>query len=74
MTEYGLKVPHRINYRTRFWFTEKGWKEVGSVIMEELSILGANIKVKKRKNPKKSDVYYSDPYQVALLPTRKGKK
>jgi len=74
MTDYGLKAPYKINMRTRFWFTERGWERVGKVIMKELNSLGANVKVKKRKNPKMSDVYWCDSYQVALLPRKKGKK
>ena len=74
MSEEGLRVPDKINPRTRFWFTEYGWEMVGKKIAEDMNKLGAYVKVKKRKNPKKSDVYWCDPYQVALLPRRKGKK
>ena len=75
MAAEGLRVPKtNINPRTRFWFTEYGWKMVGKKIAADMNKVGAYVRIKKRKNPKRSDVYWCDPYQVALLPKRKGKK
>ena len=71
MAEEGLRVPNRFHPRARFWFTEQGWQKVGKKIAEDMNKLGAYTKIKKQKNPKKGDVYWSDPYQVALLSNKR---
>ncbi len=72
MNELGLKAPKHVNPRARFYFTERGWEEIGKKIVEKVIERGVNVKVIKKKNPKRSDVAYCDPYQVAVLP--KGKR
>ena len=61
----------RFSGRGRFWFTEKGWNERGRGIAAMLRRRGNDITVIRRKNPKKGDVCYCDPWQVVLLPTKR---
>ena len=73
--EMGLKAPNkRWKRQGRFWFTEAGWSEYGrewTAITEKLGLCPI---VKKRKEPKDSDVSYRDEWQVVLLPIEKGGK
>ncbi len=71
MDKLGLKAPKHVNPRARFYFTERGWEEIGKKLVEKANKEGFKVKVIKKKNPKRSDVAYSDPYQVALLPKSK---
>ncbi len=68
MTELGLKAPKHVNPRARFYFTERGWEEIGKKLLEKAHRVGIEVKVIKKKNPKRSDVVWGDPYQVAVLP------
>jgi len=72
MNKLGMRSPKKkVNPRARFYFTEKGWKEVGLVIVQEMREMGYYVRVEKKKNPKASDAAYFDSYQVALLPNRR---
>lgn len=55
-----------------FWFTERGWREIGRHVVAEAQKQGVKVRVLKRKNPPRSEVVYKDEWQVALLPHRKG--
>lgn len=68
MDNCGLPVPKgKINQRARFYFTEFGWREVGRHIYAQAFEDGAQPKVIRIKNPKKSAAVYQDKYQVAIL-------
>jgi len=67
--ERGLLGPRKknINQRARFYFTEKGWQEIGRYLFSDAKRRGLNPRIIRRKNPKRSAVVYADSYQVALL-------
>jgi len=68
MNLLGLKPPRKkINPRARFYFTEKGWDEIGRNLYDEIARQGYKPKIECRKNPKRSDCVYRDAYQVAIL-------
>ena len=70
INETSLKAPDNVHKRSaRFWFTEKGWNDVGRGVSEELQRRGFYVRVRRKKNPRASDVLWCDPYQIALLPT-----
>jgi len=73
MTDMGLKPPKKknINPRARFYFTEKGWNEVGRKLFDLACEQHYHPKIIRLKNPKRSDVVYADPYQVAVLPNKR---
>lgn len=68
LNDLGVKPPKRMNNpRARFYFTEAGWNHVGKVVMEEINKKNYTAKIIKLKNPRPSNIYYSDAYQVAIL-------
>jgi hypothetical protein len=75
---FALNMPDIKNPRTRFYFTEKGWREVGRFVVAEARREGHRVRVWRRKNPLRSQVVYQDKLQVAILPrkgvARKGRK
>ncbi len=75
MNDRRLRAPKRLqNPRTTFWFTERGWEEVGKEICRQAMREGVAVKVLQRKNPKRSEVAWADAHQVALLPIQKKKE
>lgn len=67
----GLRAPaKKVNPRAKFWFTELGYNVVGKEIVRFLSLKGENVRVLKKKNPKRSDVAWGDAYQLAVLPIK----
>ena len=69
MSALGLKPPRRkVPPRTRFFFTEAGWKHFGEALMALARNKGLNPRIEKRKNPKASDIAYKDAWQVAIYP------
>lgn len=69
ITNPRLKAPEFENRRARFFFTEKGWRTIGQSIVSEAKRRGHLVQVIRRKNPAKSQVFYQDPDQVAILPS-----
>ena len=74
MDDKGLKSPKITNARTRFYFTERGWRQVGRFVAARAQQMGHVVKIIRRKNPPSSDVVYRDAHQIALLPRRRGQK
>jgi hypothetical protein len=70
MSERGLPSPHFDVPRARFYFTERGWREVGRYLAGEGRRRGLVLKVIRRKNPRRSQIVYRDALQVAILPQR----
>lgn len=70
---FNMNYPNVTNRRTRFYFTEKGWREIGKNVAANARKEGRVIRVIRRKNPDKSQIVYQDELQVAILP-RKNKK
>jgi hypothetical protein len=69
----GPSPKQRINPRARFYFTEKGWQQVGRVAARNLlkhRKQGVIVRVLRRKNPDPSQVVYEDELQVAILPRK----
>jgi hypothetical protein len=60
-----LKIP-----RSRFYFTELGWRRFGPQIVATAQRQGRTVRVIRRKNPRRSQIVYRDAYQVAILPDR----
>ena len=67
-----LPSPEITNPRTRFYFTERGWREVGRAVAAEARKRGHVVRVVRRKNPRRSRVVYRDALQVAILPPTPG--
>jgi hypothetical protein len=65
----GLQAPNISNRRARFYFTERGWQKTGRVVAAEARRRGEVVKVIRRKQPRRSQIYRDD-LQVAILPTR----
>jgi hypothetical protein len=63
-----VKYPELENRRVRFFFTEKGWREVGRAIVARAIREGHVVRVIRQKNPAKSQIFYRDLDQVAILP------
>jgi hypothetical protein len=79
LRETQLKAPGLENRRVRFFFTEKGWRNIGRQIVSRAILEGHVVRVIRQKNPGRSKVFYEDAYQVAILPPRlkgrwKGRK
>jgi hypothetical protein len=71
MADLHLPSPSRLqNSRTRFYFTERGWRRIGRRIAAEARRRGHTVKVIRRKNPRPSQIVYEDKLQLALLPNR----
>jgi hypothetical protein len=62
-----VKFPEIENRRVRFFFTEKGWREVGQAIVAKAVREGHVVRVIRQKNPAKSQIFYQDADQVAIL-------
>jgi hypothetical protein len=68
-----LRGPNRtLKQNARFWFTEKGWKEVGSKVMEACKKVGQRYRILKVKE-KAVNVVWEDVYEVAAQPIRRNK-
>ena len=74
MDAKGLQAPAIANPRTRFYFTELGWQRVGRFVAGRARQLGHVVKIIRRKNPRPSEIFYRDAYQLALLPSRLGRR
>jgi hypothetical protein len=74
MLALGLPWPSLTNPRARFYFTEKGWREVGRHVQAEARRRGHIVKVIRRKPPLPSQIVYADAWQLALLPARSGQR
>ena len=71
ITDPPLKIPKLENRRVRFFFTEKGWRDIGQSIVAEAIRKGHVVRVIRRKNPAKSQIFYQDIHQAAILPSRR---
>lgn len=72
MSDFGdLPAPAVTNERTRFWFTEAGWKKYGQGMLAAAYQSGRTWRLLKQKNPPRSAVIYRDKWQVALLPVKR---
>jgi hypothetical protein len=69
MIALGLKPPRKLvqNPRARFFFTDRGWRDIGRHLYSEARRLKLSPRIERRKNPKASEIVYGDTYQVALL-------
>lgn len=57
--------------RARFYFTEAGWKRYGRNVYAAARRRGHRIRLIRYKNPARSQIVYSDPFQVAVLPEKR---
>lgn len=67
---FALVAPDIQNAKARFYFTEKGWREIGKPVVAQARREGHRIRIYKRKNPTRSQVVYKDELQVAILPRK----
>lgn len=75
MDRLGIHPPARLdNQKTRFYFTEKGWREAGRRIAVEARDRGHAVRVIRLKEPHESQVVYRDEMQIAMLPSRRKKR
>lgn len=63
----GLRAPLIQNSRARFYFTERGWDQVGRFVAAHARKKGFLMRVIRRKNPPASQIVYQDALQIALL-------
>jgi hypothetical protein len=68
MEWHGLRAPTIAQPRARFYFTERGWAQVGRHVAAAARQEGHVVKVIRRKEPRRSQIVYRDTLQVALLP------
>lgn len=59
------------NKRARFYFTERGWHEVGQYVYPEAKRRGFVVSVIRRREPADSPVVFRDEWQVAILPDKR---
>ena len=67
---FDLDMPDIKNPRTRFYFTEKGWCELGKAIVAQARRDGVHVRILRRKNPLPSQIIFEDDLQMALLPRK----
>jgi hypothetical protein len=67
MNLHGLRAPRIQNPRARFYFTERGWNQVGRFVAREAREKGFVMQVIRRKNPTASQIVYQDEIQIAIL-------
>ena|SRR5438552_19076986 len=67
---FNLNAPAIRNSKARFYFTEKGWRELGKEIVARAQRKGHRVRVFRRKNPLPSQIVYQDELQVAILPRK----
>ncbi|KKQ98929.1 MAG: hypothetical protein UT24_C0030G0007 [Candidatus Woesebacteria bacterium GW2011_GWB1_39_12] len=67
-----LKAPN-LHGNFRFFFTERGWKEIGSDCASMLRKTGTRLRVLTIKE-KSVDVFYQDKYQVATRPRKRNSR
>ena len=67
---FNVRMPKLQNPKARFYFTEKGWEQVGKQIVAKARLEGRRVRVWRRKNPHPSQIVYQDELQIALLPRR----
>ncbi len=69
-----LRGPDRsIPFNTRFFFTEKGWREVGRHVVAECKRQGQEVRVIAVKEAS-VNVVWGDEYEVAAQPKPPGSK
>lgn len=66
-----IPFPRLDHPRARFYFTETGWKRYGRNVYAAACRRGHRIRLIRRKNPARSQIVYSDPFQVAILPDKR---
>ncbi|HVJ82884.1 MAG TPA: hypothetical protein VNC50_17580 [Planctomycetia bacterium] len=71
LDEAGVRFPGFDSRRTRFYFTEAGWRAAGRTIAARLRAAGHVVRVLRRKEPAASQVVFRDGMQVAILPGRR---
>jgi hypothetical protein len=71
---WDMKSPRLKHPRTRFFFTERGWRELGKAIVAHSRREGRTVRVVRRKNPRPSQIVYQDELQVAILPNKAVKR
>jgi hypothetical protein len=67
---FNLDMPEIKNPRTRFYFTEKGWHELGKAIVAQARRDGVHLRILRRKNPRPSQIIFEDDLQIAILPQK----
>ena len=63
-----LPAPELTNRRARFYFTERGWHDIGQHVLAEVLRRGHVVSVIRRREPADSQIVYRDDWQVAVLP------
>jgi hypothetical protein len=74
LSGFDMPYPDLQHPRTRFYFTERGWREIGKSIAAQARSEGHAVRVLRRKNPLPSQIVYQDELQVAILPNKGGKR
>ncbi len=67
---YQLHAPRHVPRNCRFYFTEEGWKEVGSKVIDACKRTGQEFRIITIKE-KSVDVVAKAPLQVAVRPRKK---
>jgi len=63
-----LRAPRKsFSKKAKFYFTEAGYKLAKEYIQKSAIKWNFELRVIKRKNPKKSQIVFQDKYQVAIL-------
>ncbi len=65
---FNLQYPEITEPRARFYFTERGWQELGREIVAKAKSEGHIVRVLRRKDPSDSQIIYKDDLQLAILP------
>jgi hypothetical protein len=68
-----LPKPALTNKRARFYFTVRGWHEIGQHVYAAARQRGHVVSVLRRREPAASQVVYRDAWQVAILPRKQGR-
>jgi len=75
LDDLGIRAPIRFDHKkSRFYFTEEGWRRAGRVIAVEARRCGHTVRCIRRKEPDASQVVFRDSLQVAILPARRPKR
>jgi hypothetical protein len=70
LSGFDLNMPEIKDPRTRFYFTERGWRDVGKAVVAKARRAGVHVRVLRRKNPRRSQIVFEDDLQVAILPQK----
>lgn len=74
MREHGLVAPALGGLASqksiRFFFTEKGWNQVGRCVLTHLISIKCRVRIVSVKECER-EVFYRDPLQVVLRPRKK---